>query len=402
MKTIENIPSAQCTGCYGCVNVCSKNAISMEVDKRGFVHPYINHIDCIDCGLCYKRCPIISKPIKDNSFEVKAFSVCADKETCLKSTSGGAFSVFAKYVLSLGGVVFGARSNGLEDVWHEPVDSLDDLDLLRRSKYFQSNISLNYRVVKKYLLEGRLVLFCGTPCQVGALKNYLNKDYENLITLDLVCHGVPSKNIFLKFKREIEIKKSAKMLAYYRDSSQWAPTIFSTEYARSHNELQPYSFKKTGKTKWKETFLYDKDLFNHLYHSNLIQRRSCQDCKFCTIPRMGEITIGDDWDYYSRHVDDPGMLKYGRSYIMVNNRKGTCLLQKVKFDDIELTNKIGGLHITIPPKPNYLSNLFFIHNNYSAILPLVEKYTISKPIYLKLYLRICLFLRYNFEKKKVK
>lgn len=388
-NTVAQIDNNKCTGCYSCMNICPKDAISMIEDERGFAHPVIDKKTCIKCGLCFKTCPVNKEVTCDKEFDVKAYSLNAKPDICLRSSSGGAFSVLAKTVLHEGGVVFGARSNGLEEVWHDETDKFEGLDLLRRSKYFQSNIAYSFRKVKHHLLQGRVVLFVGTPCQVAGLKNYLKKEHPNLYTCDLVCHGVPSKVIFRRFVKELELKKHAKLTRYYRDSSQWAPVIFTSEYTRFDNGYQVYSQEQPAQKdedRWSETYSYDKDLFNLLFHSNIIQRRSCHHCQFCKIPRVGEVTLGDDWNYYWKVKDDPEKLKLGRSYILVNNSKGESLLSKSKseFANIEQVTYIGGSHISIPPKNNPLSEQFFKDSKKYQILDLITEYKEQKSIRLRI------------------
>ena len=228
-KTVDSISSYDCCGCYACMNVCNKDAITMQEDERGFSYPVINYDLCVNCGLCYDRCPVNKVIKQDSAFEPVSYSLSASPEICLQSTSGGAFSLLAIQILKDKGVVFGARSNGLEDVWHDETETIDGLDSLRRSKYFQSNIGYTYRKIKQYLRKNRKVLFVGTPCQVVGLKNYLGKDSDNLFTCDLICHGVPSKAVFRRFVKEMEELKHAKLKRYYRDSAQWAPAIFGSE-----------------------------------------------------------------------------------------------------------------------------------------------------------------------------
>lgn len=399
-KTIEYIEHSDCCGCYSCMNICPKDAISMQEDERGFAHPVINHDLCIDCGLCYDRCPVNNEIKQTGSFEPVSYSLSASPEICLRSTSGGAFSLLANQVLSDKGVVFGAKSNGLEEVWHDDTETIEGLDSLRRSKYFQSNIGFTYRKIKKYLRDERKVLFVGTPCQVAGLKSYLGKDYEKLITCDLICHGVPSKAVFRRFVKEVEELKNAKLKRYYRDSAQWAPSIFACEYefesenARCPNAHLPFSEKPTAleersdKKGWKEVEPYDKDWFNQLYHSNLIQRPSCQHCRFCKIPRVGELTIGDDWRYYNQHINEPDKLKFGRSLVIINNEKGLSLFRSAtkELKDIYPADYLEGGHISIPPIANPLSDRFFSEIRRRRVIDTMWDYTSKKTLRIKFYL----------------
>lgn len=374
IKRIDSVPLKTCTGCYTCQNICPKNSIFLKENEKGFVYPQINYNTCINCGLCYITCPPINYSLK-NEVVPDAYSLNASKEICLKSSSGGVFSVLATYMLSLEkGVVYGAKSNGLEHVWHSSIENIDDLDSLRRSKYFQSDIGYIYRDIKSKLRSHHHILFVGTPCQIAGLNNFLGKTYENLITCDLVCHGVPSKMVFRRFIQELEREKKKKVKKYYRDSSQWAPVIFTTEY-------------EDGTI---ETKSFDIDLFNLLFHSNLIQRDSCKNCKFCKIPRVGDFTLGDDWIFYGRNITNKEKLKYGRSYILLNNNKSKNIFNKIQyiFEDIEKVPYIGGMHITIPPQRNILSSLFYKEIKKKEIIKTIHKYTTHKPLYFKIILKI--------------
>ena len=190
---IEIKDPKDCCGCWACENACPRQCISMEEDCEGFRYPHINQTSCIDCHLCEKVCPILNKveePIKNQ----KAFVVQnKDEEVLKESTSGGAFSAIANYVISKNGIVFGAAFDNNETVRHQYVDNYEDLKLFRNSKYVQSLIGNTYKEAKRFLDKGKLVLFSGTPCQLEGLFFFLrNKQYENLITIDVVCRAVPS------------------------------------------------------------------------------------------------------------------------------------------------------------------------------------------------------------------
>lgn len=187
-----------CCGCGACMNVCPKNAIRMAEDEVGFVYPEIDQNLCVGCGVCKKACGYQMQPLMQKSEAV--YAAASNNDNLLrKSASGGAFAVLAENVLKKGGVVYGAAlplENGKLEPKHLRIDTVERLTELQGSKYVQSAIGDTYAQAKKDLLDGKSVLFSGTPCQIAGLKQYLKKDYENLLTVDIICHGVPMQTIF--------------------------------------------------------------------------------------------------------------------------------------------------------------------------------------------------------------
>ena len=184
-----------CTGCGACASACNHQAISMQEGRDSFVFPVVDSQKCVECKLCEKRCPVISPLESKNNPKPKAYAVWNNLDRRI-SSSGGAFSSFARKTIANGGIVFGAAFDERLYCHHIGVDTIDGLKALRGSKYVQSDIGDSYQCAKKALKEGRQVLFSGTPCQIAGLYAYLNKDYPNLLTLDLACHGVPSASVF--------------------------------------------------------------------------------------------------------------------------------------------------------------------------------------------------------------
>lgn len=187
-----------CSGCGACFNICPENCIKMCEDSEGFLYPEADKSKCIDCGLCEKACPIF-KEYKGNP-EGRAYAcINKDESVRMESSSGGIFRLIAEYVLAKGGVVFGAAFDEDLTVHHILAESPGEIYKLQGSKYVQSRIENTYKKAKEYLENGRMVLFTGTPCQISGIKAYLNKDYENLILQDIVCHGVPSGKVWKKY-----------------------------------------------------------------------------------------------------------------------------------------------------------------------------------------------------------
>lgn len=193
----------ECCGCEACVQACPKHCIDFISDCQGFGYPHVDEAHCIDCGLCEKVCPIsnVKTKVYDDSQPVYASYNRRDEER-KTSSSGGLFSLFANEVLDEGGIVFGAMFDEKWNVVHGYIKEKAELDCLKRSKYVQSKIGNNYVQVKKFLDNGKFVLFVGTPCQIAGLKSYLRKDYKNLLVVDVVCHGVPSPVVWQKYLTE--------------------------------------------------------------------------------------------------------------------------------------------------------------------------------------------------------
>lgn len=208
---MERLASIQrCTGCMSCFNSCAHHAIKMVENDEGFFYPQIDKDKCVNCGLCSKKCPELQNEKKSSkASHPKVFAVINQTDST-SSSSGGAFSLIARWILSQGGIVYGATIDNNGDVFHMAIDSVSDLPKLKGSKYVQSYVGKVFYQIRKDLLSGRKVLFVGTGCQVAGIYSYLNKRYEGqLYTIDLICHGVPSNKAFkayidkLKKKRKI-------------------------------------------------------------------------------------------------------------------------------------------------------------------------------------------------------
>lgn len=278
---IELAPSLICTGCFACVNVCAHQAVAMVADEEGFLQPVINAERCVECGVCSKKCPALN-PIRKELFKQEAYAVISHHDRTL-SSSGGAFSVFARWILNEGGVVFGASIDANLQVKHIGVEHINDLYLLRGSKYVQSMIGDTYRKAKVELDRGRKVLFTGTGCQIAGLYKFLGRNYdEKLVTLDLVCHGVPSQVVFdayiEKLEKAICLKGGNIKEFRFRKFDSWSiiPAIKFTE------------------SKWRILNLSENAYMNAFF-KGLIFRESCFQCQYCNTQRIGTFSIADFW-----------------------------------------------------------------------------------------------------------
>ena len=191
-----------CCGCTACVQVCPKQCILFKEDEEGFLYPEIDQTICIDCGRCDLVCPVINP--YENRKPIKTYAA-KNKDECIrkKSSSGGIFTLLAEQTVKEGRCVFGARFDDNWDVVHDYEETINGLAKFRGSKYTQSNIGNTYRQCKEQLKQSRKVLYSGTPCQIAGLNHFLNKDYHNLITVDFVCHGVPSPKVWRLYKQEL-------------------------------------------------------------------------------------------------------------------------------------------------------------------------------------------------------
>lgn len=300
-----------CCGCGACALKCPKQAISMQPDNMGFLIPVIDNQQCIDCGCCEKVCSF-KKQQKHKQQPLKVYGgQLKDLEALSKSQSGGAFWALACQIIENYGVVYGATLNDNFTATHIRVTSIHNLKRLRGSKYIQSVVGDIYCGVEADLKQGRKVLFSGTPCQVSGLMAYLSpKQYENLFTVDLVCHGVPSPQVWKDYLHWIENKVGDKIThCNFRNKKYgW----------RSH--LETFIFEKKGEV--------TQSIFKDLFYSHLVIRESCHNCPFTNLSRVSDVTVGDYWGWSSgssRFCD-----KKGVSLILINTIKGDELFEAAK------------------------------------------------------------------------
>ena len=312
-----------CCGCSACYDICPKNAISMQLDELGFIYPTINNDLCIECGLCKKVCGY-TNPKLNESLDVYA-AVNKNITDVLNATSGGIFTAVAKFILSKGGIVYGVSLDYKQDgsfiPHHIEINDIKELYKLQKSKYVQSNTEDIFKSVKRRLVEGNIVLFSGTPCQISGLKGYLQKDYDNLFVIDLICHGVPSSNMFNEFIAQLEQKYNSKIIEYnFRDKKKgWGSNA-------------SFSMEKDGKIKKK--YYPSKALsYMNLFYDCAIFRESCYSCPFAKKERIGDITIGDFWGIEKEYPNliDNGLfdLQKGVSCILVNTEKGKKIIESI-------------------------------------------------------------------------
>ena len=311
----NTLDKKECCGCTACLHICPKQCISMKLDEEGFLYPVINKNACINCGLCEKICPFGSPVYKNGNGDVYAAYV-KDVNQRMQSTSGGIFYAVAEWVIGQGGVVYGAAFDSNFKLKHIGVDAIHDLHKLRGSKYLQSDLGNVFSEIKTYLQQGRWVYFTGVGCQVAGLNAFLRKEYDTLITSDLVCHGTPSQLMFdwhLDYLRE---KENGDIISYsFRDCKGWGGCetyeYVSHKRGRGIRRLRSYSLSP-----YLYSFMW---AFNYRY--------SCYNCKFARIPRQGDITLADYWGVqnYFRDLD----VSMGVSLVLINSKKGIALWNKI-------------------------------------------------------------------------
>ena len=318
-----------CCGCTACYSVCPKNAIKMVRDNEGFLYPEVDKEKCVNCGMCKKVCPILNKA-KLNEFKPRAYLFQNSNEEIRKdSTSGGIFTAIGEFTIKNNGIVYGAFFDDNFVVNHISVESTDELSKFRKSKYVQSNQNNCFKEIKQYLDNGKLVCYSGTPCQVGGLRAYLRKDYENLILVDIMCHSVPSPLVFEKYKRYILKKMNANKILNinFRDKNK-------------------YGYKYSMMTIETDNGIYsqgiDTDPYLRAFFSDVSVRPSCYNCHFKTMKRVSDLTI---WDCFNiNEIDKSFDDDKGTTRVLVQSEKGQKLLEnldnvRLKELDINIATK---------------------------------------------------------------
>lgn len=346
---IEIKNKAECVGCTACASICPKTAITMVVDREGFLYPKIDIKSCVQCGLCERACPIsiVRKEIKT---PVAYAAKSRDEKILMKSSSGGIFYHLAKKVLNLGGIVYGASVTEDGTVQHVCVENITDIELLMGSKYVQSNLSNIYLEIKKRLQENQMVMFVGTPCQVEGLHSYLGKECNSLITIDFVCHGVASPKVFKEYIDYLEVRFNKKIKAIsFRDKKiSWRDYSFAVKF----DDL----------SEWGEEFR--ENIYLRGFLDNLYLRPSCYQCHFKTTNRISDITLADFWGI--QYVNPDFYCNRGVSLCCINSQIGQLLFDNISneviFESVNFEDAINhNSAYTKSAKSNQMRRWFFEH-----------------------------------------
>lgn len=308
----------RCYGCFACANICPKNCIELEKDNEGFFMPYIDTQKCIQCGLCDKVC-IIGKESKELVNHKKRpecfYGWLKDEKLRKRSASGGFSYAMSSQLIQNGGISFGVVGKWFEDVHHIAAKTLDDLEFICMSKNIQSRVGKIYAEAEKELKNGKNVFFTGTPCQIAALYSFLGKDYENLITADVICHGVPSQKVLLEYIKILEKENKKRVVNFGRSNMyQYIPVQYIVQFDDGSEKI----------------LMPSDSIYRKGFLSNLFQRKSCAQCPFSTLPRIGDFSMGDVMFRVDRAVEQIDPHNLGVSLILVNSEKGKKYFESIQ------------------------------------------------------------------------
>lgn len=314
---LDDKNKTHCVGCEACVQVCGKAAITMEEDQDGFRYPLIDVAKCVDCRMCRKVCPYDNMPQRYGEDKYVFGGYSLDKDIRFESTSGGAFSEIVNAYCDDNYVIFGAEADGLE-VFHSYITDKRELGRFRKSKYSQSKIGTSYKDAKRFLKEGKKVLFSGTPCQIAGLKAYLgNANQDKLLTIEVVCEGAPSPLYVRKLDKHIEKKYGARIKSLdYRYTSSSCVTKGRWDFEQMKISIS------NGKTLRKDRWF---NPFWSIWLKHLMSRPSCYECPFTNRDRVADITLGDLWGV---HIYCPDLYgnNGGASLVIGNTEKGKSVI----------------------------------------------------------------------------
>lgn len=313
---IEIKNKCDCCGCGACDNICPQNCITMIEDDEGFLYPTVDQQRCVNCNLCVHVCPMIeaqnvSHPA--NAEKHTAYAAYAkDKNLRLHSSSGGVFSLSAEWILQQGGIVFGAAYDKNFLVHHIAIEKIEDLPVLRGSKYLQSRTEKAFQQVRDYLNAGKMVLYTGTACQIAGLKKYLRKEYPNLYTIDVLCHGVPSPKVWEKYVGDVQSNSHLRNINFRDKKHGWKQYSVTMKYEDDLIYSQSY---------WENPYM-------RMFLKNICLRPSCHACKYKEMDRPSDITIGDAWgiDSYMPEMDDDN----GTSVVITHSHRGSEMLEAIE------------------------------------------------------------------------
>ena len=355
MNCIEIKNKSNCCGCGACADICPKSCIQMRYDADGFLYPAVDGDLCVLCGRCKRVCPVLgADTVKNTTDDAVAYAyVASNDEFVRSSTSGGAFSLIMDAISEIGGefAIIGAVMDGTK-VRHTAFHNRKAADALRKSKYVQSLTTGIFREVAQMLKKNTRVLFSGTPCQVAALKRYLGYDDANLLTVDIVCHGVPSQTLFDEYVKETETQHNAKVI--------WAQFRYKRDFDKKNTNSRALKlFFDNGSC---VDYTMAESEFLYAYYTGLLYRPSCRACRFACSSRPGDITLGDYWGIEKMYPNLNSLR--GVSLLHFNTEKGKFLMPY--FEESGILKKTDwkfacaeNNQLTHPAVPHRNQNKFF-------------------------------------------
>lgn len=368
-----------CTGCLSCYSVCKFNAIELIKNEKGFIYPTIDKEKCVNCGLCQKVVDSLNNDT-DRRKTIEAYGVVSlDESIRSKSQSGGLAYLLSKKIIEKKGIVYGAAYTENFKVEHIRVETLDELDKLRGSKYVQSDLEKCLKLLIKDLKEGKIVLFIGTPCQISGIKSIVKVMglSKNFYSVDFICHGVPSPKILEDYLFFIE-KKYKKFIKKIN--------LRNKKVGGWHNHLETIEFEDNN--------VLQNDLYKELFYSNLALRESCENCKYTKKDRTGDITIGDYWGVEKFHPEFYNDNK-GISLALIQTLKGRNLFESLlsEIDFIKLKeDEYLQPQLLKSSKTPYQKNNFWKDYNNKSFEKILKKYTPYGGVLFKIKRKILNFL----------
>lgn len=312
-----------CMGCGACVSICPVNALLLQADALGYYRSTVDNDKCVQCGKCTKICPAIKLPEKTNSPKPDLYEfIVKDEKILFDSSSGGAFPMLAAEVFDKSGVAVGAAWRDDFSVEHIMIDKPEDLHKLQKSKYLQSYTGDIFRKVREKLEQNIFVLFTGCPCQIAGLKAFLEKDYENLITVDLLCGNAPSTMFFQKYMNE-EFPEGLRKYEFRHKAEGWNPDCIITTTTTG-----VVSVRRSGK----------RDNYQRVYHNHTMCPPHCEKCEYQAVPRFGDLTIGDFW--WLNDKDKTVDISKGVSAVLCNNQKGKEFFESIPEEKLVVRKQV--------------------------------------------------------------
>lgn len=370
-----------CTGCGTCAGICPRECIALIPNKHkdGHIYPKIDQSSCIDCGLCVKTCPA-NFLVDFNHPTCAIASYVRDEDECIMSSSGGLAYAICRNTLNNGGIVYGAVINYGQNfsINHRRINNINDLKLTQGSKYVHSHIDINiFHELRNDIKSGLKVVFIGTGCQIAGIRNFLKKNYENLLTIDIICHGVPSQSV----------------LTSYLKANNYIPSQIKQIVFRTKNNFGVYGVygvngEQINKPQRKSSYTMG-------FMKGLFYRDSCYNCRYATVDRCSDITLGDFWGL--KHTIDEKDRKYkGTSLVLINTEKGNFAFSRIKSELVWETRPLeeavnGNPQLRQPSKRHYAYNFFrllypYIGYRVIASITLIREiifYNLALPFYYK-------------------